>query len=106
PTLWDQQAIVVLLLLAAPFAINLIVIAFLIHNIEMKTCDYCNASVSLQTNPVPASGDQQRQQRDEDSIMYSAPSFMKRKTGRANRKNTKSEERETIYTNVMYLVMD
>ncbi|KAF3838700.1 hypothetical protein F7725_010468 [Dissostichus mawsoni] len=45
PKLWDQQkAIVVLLLLAAPFAISLIVIAFLIHNIKMKTCDCCNAS--------------------------------------------------------------
>ncbi|XP_010795592.1 signal-regulatory protein beta-2 [Notothenia coriiceps] len=107
PKLWDkQQAIIVLLLLAAPFAISLIVIAFLIHTIEMKTCDCCNASLSLRTNPVPASGDQQRQQREEDSIMYSAQTFMKRKTGRANRKNTKSAEGETIYTNVMYSVMD
>ncbi|XP_034064064.1 uncharacterized protein LOC117541088 isoform X2 [Gymnodraco acuticeps] len=95
PKLWDQQAIVVLLLLAAPFAISLIVIASLIHNIEMKTCGCCNAS-----------GDQQRQQRDEDTIMYSAHSFTKRKTGRANRKNTKSAEGETIYTDVMYSVMD
>ncbi|XP_034064060.1 uncharacterized protein LOC117541086 isoform X2 [Gymnodraco acuticeps] len=95
PKLWDQQAIVVLLLLAAAFAISLIVIAFLIHNIEMKTCECCNAS-----------GDQQRQQREEDSITYSAPTFTKRKTGRADRKNTKSAEGETIYTDVRSLVMD
>ncbi|XP_033996949.1 uncharacterized protein LOC117491192 isoform X2 [Trematomus bernacchii] len=64
------------------------------------------ASLSLQTNPVPASGDQQRQQIDEDSITYSAPTFTKRKTGRADRKNTKSAEGETIYTDVRSLVMD
>ncbi|XP_033996923.1 uncharacterized protein LOC117491163 [Trematomus bernacchii] len=107
PKLWDQQkAIVVLLLLAAALAINLIVIAFLFYTIKMKTCDSCNASLSLQTNPVPASGDQQRQQIDEDSITYSAPTFTKRKTGRADRKNKKSAEGEMIYTNVMYSVMD
>ncbi|XP_033996971.1 uncharacterized protein LOC117491208 isoform X2 [Trematomus bernacchii] len=96
PKMGDQQkAIVVLLLLAAALAISLIVIAFLIYTIKMKTCDSCNAS-----------GDQQRQQIDEDSITYSAPTFTKRKTGRADRKNKKSAEGETIYTNVMYSVMD
>ncbi|KAI9526202.1 hypothetical protein NQZ68_042211, partial [Dissostichus eleginoides] len=107
PKLWDQQkAIVVLPLLAVALAISLIVIAFLIHTVKMKTCDSCNASLSLQTNPVPASVDLQRQQREEDSITYSAPTFTKRKTGRADRKNKKSAEGETIYTDVRSLVMD
>ncbi|XP_078116303.1 signal-regulatory protein beta-2-like isoform X2 [Sander vitreus] len=90
---WDlQKANTVLFVLCAALAISLIIIAFLIYTIKKKTCDCCSAS-----------GDQQSQQRATDLLAYSAPTFNKRKTGRAERRNVKTAEEETIYTDVRTL---
>ncbi|XP_054453688.1 uncharacterized protein LOC129090174 isoform X1 [Anoplopoma fimbria] len=104
---WDlQKANVVLIFLLASLALSLIVIAFLIHTVKMKTCDCSNAAVALQRNAAAARGEPQSQQRNEDSLVYSAPNFTKRKTGRAERKHVKTAEGETIYTDVRTLVKD
>ncbi|XP_078116305.1 uncharacterized protein LOC144524135 isoform X4 [Sander vitreus] len=100
---WDlQKANTVLFVLCAALAISLIIIAFLIYTIKKKTCDCCSAA-DLQTNAATASGDQQSQQRATDLLAYSAPTFNKRKTGRAERRNVKTAEEETIYTDVRTL---
>ncbi|XP_074505779.1 signal-regulatory protein beta-2-like [Sebastes fasciatus] len=97
--IWDlQKANTVLILPCAALAISLIVIAFLIHTIKMKTCDPCNAAT--------ASGHHQSQQRNEDSLAYSAPTFTKRKTGRAERRKVETAEGETTYTDVRTQVID
>ncbi|XP_037636180.1 uncharacterized protein LOC119494399 isoform X3 [Sebastes umbrosus] len=97
--IWDlQKANTVLILSCAALAISLIVIAFLIYTIKMKTCDCCNAAT--------ASGHHQSQQRDEDSLTYSAPTFAKRKTGRAERRKVETAEGETTYTDVRTWVID
>ncbi|XP_075959710.1 uncharacterized protein LOC142962913 [Anarhichas minor] len=102
--MWDlQKTNTVLILLVAALAMSLIVIAFLIYTIKRKTCDRCNAR---QTNAATASGDHQGQQRNEDMLVYSAPTVTKRKTGRAERKNVKPAEGETVYTDVRTLVKD
>ncbi|XP_068571281.1 signal-regulatory protein beta-2-like isoform X1 [Cebidichthys violaceus] len=100
--MWDlQKANTVLILLFAALAMSLIVIAFLIYTIKMKTCDQSNAAVA-----ATASGEHQGQQRNEDMLAYSAPTFTKRKTGRAERKNVKTAEGETVYTGVRTLMKD
>ncbi|XP_068588175.1 uncharacterized protein [Cebidichthys violaceus] len=91
----------VLILLFAALAISLIVIAFLIYTIKMKTCNQSNAAVA-----ATVSGEHQGQQRNKDMLAYSAPTFTKRKTGRAERKNVKTAEGETAYTGVRNLVKD
>ncbi|XP_068571580.1 signal-regulatory protein beta-2-like [Cebidichthys violaceus] len=100
--MWDlQKANTVLILLFAALAMSLIVIAFLIYTIKMKTCDQSNAAVA-----ATVSGEHQGQQRNEDMLVYSAPTFTKRKTGRAERKNVKTAEGETVYTGVRTLMKD
>ncbi|XP_078025592.1 signal-regulatory protein beta-2-like [Epinephelus lanceolatus] len=96
--MWDlQKANTPLFLLFAALALSLTVIAFLIYTIKKKTCYRCNAAVTLQTNAAS-------QQRDEDSLTYSTPTFIKRKTGRADRRNVKAAEGETTYADVRTLV--
>ncbi|XP_026212942.1 uncharacterized protein LOC113160096 [Anabas testudineus] len=97
--LWDlQMDNIVLLLLCAALAISLIVIGFLIYNIKKKTSSTCNAAVALQTDAATASGNQRHQQRDEDSLAYSAPSFTRKKAEKTGRGNTK--RKNTVYTDV------
>ncbi|XP_044061706.1 uncharacterized protein LOC122880526 isoform X2 [Siniperca chuatsi] len=104
--MWDlQTANTVLFLLCAALAISLIVIAFLIHTIKKKSCGCFNVAVALQTDGATASGDLQSQQRDENSLVYSAPTFTKRKTGKAERRNVKTAEGETVYTDVRTFVI-
>ncbi|XP_054872266.1 signal-regulatory protein beta-2-like [Amphiprion ocellaris] len=79
-----------LFLVSAALATSLVVIAFLIYFIKTKTCDFCNDAAA-------ASGHQERPQRNEDSLVYSAPTFNKRK---AERRNAKTSQEETIYADV------
>ncbi|GLD70444.1 uncharacterized protein AKAME5_002176200 [Lates japonicus] len=76
----------VLCLLCAALAISLIVIAFLIYLIKKlkKNSYHCYTAVALQTNAT-ASGNQERQQTDEDSLVYSAPTFTSRKARNSQR---------------------
>nr|XP_029131790.1 uncharacterized protein LOC109976785 isoform X1 [Labrus bergylta]XP_029138470.1 uncharacterized protein LOC110004062 isoform X1 [Labrus bergylta] len=92
-----------LLLLSAALAICLIIIAFLIYSIRKlknASCGCCNADVALQGRAETASGDQQNQQVDEDSLIYSAPTFTSRKSGRARTRDVQTEEKESIYAHV------
>uniref|UniRef100_A0A8D0AQG5 Ig-like domain-containing protein n=1 Tax=Sander lucioperca TaxID=283035 RepID=A0A8D0AQG5_SANLU len=96
---WDlQKANTVLFVLCAALAISLIIIAFLIYTIKKKTCDCCNGNLKFLIH--------QSIKQDTDLLAYSAPTFNKRKTGRAERKNVKTAEGETIYTDVRTLVID
>ncbi|XP_071314220.1 uncharacterized protein [Trachinotus anak] len=58
----SQENDAMVLLLCAALAISLIVIVVLACAIVKKSCDCCNACVSLQTNAAAASGYQQSQQ--------------------------------------------
>ncbi|XP_037636169.1 signal-regulatory protein beta-2-like isoform X2 [Sebastes umbrosus] len=106
---WDSQKHnTILVLLCAALAISLIVIAFLIYSIKKlkkKSCNVYNAAV-VQINAATASGLQQSQQTDEDSLVYSAPTFTGRKTSKGGIKGAKAEEEESIYTDVRTLGLD
>ncbi|KAL7395721.1 hypothetical protein ABVT39_021943 [Epinephelus coioides] len=105
--MWDlQKANTLLFLLFAALALSLTVIAFLIYTIKKKTCNHCNASVALQANAAAASGDQQIQQTDEDSLVYSAPIFTRRQASKGGTRDGKPEEEESIYTDVRALELD
>ncbi|XP_040903677.1 uncharacterized protein LOC121188157 [Toxotes jaculatrix] len=99
--LWDLQT--PLILLCAALVISLIVITILIYLIKKKTCDCCKAAVFLQTDSAAASGNQKSHLRDEDALVYSAPTFTSRKAGKAERRNTRTAEGETVYTDVRAL---
>ncbi|XP_042274347.1 signal-regulatory protein beta-2-like [Thunnus maccoyii] len=98
---WDlQKANTIIYLLCAAVAISLVVTAFLIYCIKRKSCDCWNAAVALQTNTETASGGQQSQQRYQDSLVYSAPTFTKKKAGKAGRRNAKAAEENCVYNTV------
>ncbi|KAK2848680.1 hypothetical protein Q5P01_008514 [Channa striata] len=73
--------------------------------LQTKSCGCCNASVLLQTNAT-ASMIQESQQTDEDSLVYSAPTFNRRKSSKAERKNARPSEDESIYTDVRAVALD
>ncbi|XP_035506264.2 uncharacterized protein LOC118319760 isoform X1 [Scophthalmus maximus] len=101
PNVWDvQKTNTVLFLLCATLAISLIVIGFLIYIIKKKTCDCCKAVVSFPTEAATVRGSQQNQQRDEDSLVYSAPTFTTRKAGKARRGKSKTTEEQPVYSDV------
>ncbi|XP_070818317.1 signal-regulatory protein beta-2-like [Chaetodon trifascialis] len=97
----SQKDDTVVCLLFAALAINLILVASLLYVIRKKSCDCCKAVVTLQTDAAGASDDQQSQQRNEDSLVYAAPNFIRSKTGKAGRRNPRKEE--MIYTDVRAL---
>ncbi|XP_071313786.1 signal-regulatory protein beta-2-like [Trachinotus anak] len=100
--MWDlQKANTVLFVLSATLALSLIGVAFLIYILKKKTCDCCKAA-----DAATVSGYQQSQQREEDSLTYSAATFTKRKAGKAERRNVKTEEGETVYTGVRTFAID
>uniref|UniRef100_A0AAX7UVS8 Ig-like domain-containing protein n=1 Tax=Astatotilapia calliptera TaxID=8154 RepID=A0AAX7UVS8_ASTCA len=94
---WDLTNTVVILLCVA-LSISLIVIAFLIYTIKEK--HKTSAAASLQTNTETAGAEQQIQQRHEDSLTYGAPTFTKRNTRKAERRNTRATETMCIYSDV------
>ncbi|XP_071314382.1 uncharacterized protein [Trachinotus anak] len=99
----------VLSLLCVALAISLIVIAYLIYSIKIlkENSHGYYASVALQTNAT-ANANQENQQTDEDSLVYSTPTFISRQTSasRAETRDTKTAEEENIYTDVRTLVLD
>ncbi|XP_041800551.1 signal-regulatory protein beta-2-like [Chelmon rostratus] len=100
----SQKADTVLYLVCAALALSLVLVAFLLYAIRKKSCDCCDAVVTLQANAASASGDQQSQQRNEDSLVYSAPDFTRRKAVKSGRRSARKEE--TIYAEVRAFVMD
>ncbi|KAL3973349.1 ATP-binding cassette, subfamily B (MDR/TAP), member 8 [Sarotherodon galilaeus] len=92
--MWDlQTANTALFLLCAALVTSLMVIGFLIYTIKKKTCDCCNGS----------DGDQQGQQTEEDLMVYTVPTFNRRKNGKVERRNGKVTEGETVYSDVSVL---
>ncbi|XP_051275437.1 uncharacterized protein LOC127374305 isoform X1 [Dicentrarchus labrax] len=99
----SQKTSTVLILLCASLALSLLFIAFLMYsikNLKKNSCHCCNDAVALQTNAATASAVHQSQQIDEDSLVYSAPTFTSRKSRKAERRDAKTEEEESIYTDV------
>ncbi|XP_039669688.1 uncharacterized protein LOC120566986 [Perca fluviatilis] len=104
----SQKDHTVICLLGAALAISLIVIAFLIYSIKKlkkKSCGCCNTAVGLQTNAATASGHQQSQQTDED-LVYSAPIFTSRKASKGGTRDAKTEEEESVYSDVRALGLE
>ncbi|XP_025766163.1 signal-regulatory protein beta-2-like isoform X2 [Oreochromis niloticus] len=92
--MWDlQTANTALFMLCAALVTSLMVIGFLIYTIKKKTCDCCNGS----------DGDQQGQQTEEDLMVYTVPTFTRRKNGKVERRNGKVTEGETVYSDVSVL---
>ncbi|XP_034546791.1 uncharacterized protein LOC117818042 isoform X2 [Notolabrus celidotus] len=93
----------VLHLLSAALAVSLIVIACLLYSLRnlRKQSGGCNkVDVVLQSGTETARNDQQNQQADEDSLIYSAPTFTKRNSGKAGIKGVRPVEEESIYAQV------
>ncbi|XP_039866412.1 uncharacterized protein LOC120720698 isoform X2 [Simochromis diagramma] len=85
---WDLTN-TVLILLCVALSISLIVIAFLIYTIKEKN----KTSESTRT-------EHQIHKRHEDSLTYGAPTFTKRNTRKAERRNTRATETMCIYSDV------
>ncbi|KAF7660981.1 hypothetical protein LDENG_00271120 [Lucifuga dentata] len=90
----------VLLVVCTPLAINVLVIASLIHAIRNQACDHCKA---LQINTAAARGNQWNQQRDNDTRVYSTVVFTLKKAGI---KNVKAAKRDWVYTAVRAFGLD
>ncbi|CAI5652886.1 unnamed protein product [Oreochromis niloticus] len=58
------------------------------------------AAFSVQTNTETTREEQQIQQRHEDSLAYAAPTFTKRNTRKAERRNARATEKICIYSDV------
>ncbi|XP_038555740.1 uncharacterized protein LOC119888987 isoform X2 [Micropterus salmoides] len=94
----------ILFLSCAALAISLIVIAILMYTVQNKKCNGCNAvAAALQTNAATTTGDQQSQQTDEDTLVYSVANFNRRKCGRNVNRSANTFEGESIYTDVRVL---
>ncbi|XP_013125767.1 uncharacterized protein LOC100702256 [Oreochromis niloticus] len=94
---WDLTN-TVLILLCVALSISLIVIAFLIYIIKEK--NKTSAAASLQTNTETTRAEQQIHKRHEDSLTYAAPTFTKRNTRKAERRNARATETICIYSDV------
>ncbi|MEQ2284884.1 hypothetical protein AMECASPLE_026149, partial [Ameca splendens] len=98
PNMWDMEKTnTALILLCALLMANVVVTFILVHIIRKKTCQCSN-------DAVRGHDDQQIQQRDEVSLVYTAPTF-------TNRKNLKSkrgheEKPEAVYSVVSGLGID
>ncbi|XP_062249543.1 uncharacterized protein LOC133958654 [Platichthys flesus] len=103
--MWNlQKTNTVLYLLSAALTISVIVVVVLF---KKKTCDCCKAGVSLQTEAAAVGGNPPSQQRHEDSLVYSAPTFTRRKAGKTiGRGNVKPADEETVYSDVRAYVID
>ncbi|XP_078116308.1 uncharacterized protein LOC144524138 isoform X2 [Sander vitreus] len=99
----SQNNNTILFLLCAALAMGLVVIAFLVYAIGNKSCDCCNAVVTLQTNAATASDNQQSEQSRDDSLVYCTPKFTRRKAGNTGRKNATAKD-ATIYSDVRAFV--
>ncbi|XP_041846551.1 uncharacterized protein LOC121643278 isoform X2 [Melanotaenia boesemani] len=96
-TTYSEKNNTLIFLLCAVLAVGLIITTLLICAIRKKSCN-C-ASVSLETNAERACNEQQNQQINQDSLVYSTVTVTRRKADRAGRKNAPTKA-ETIYTDV------
>ncbi|XP_014901751.1 uncharacterized protein LOC106955840 [Poecilia latipinna] len=78
--------------LCSALVISLVVISWLIYKIKKKTCGCCNG-------PATSGGDNQKQS-EENHLVYSAPTFKKNKAKKGERRNVRTAQEETVYTDV------
>ncbi|XP_061142165.1 uncharacterized protein LOC133159107 isoform X1 [Syngnathus typhle] len=84
---------IVIFVLGSTSALSWIISAFLICKIMTKGCSYCKAC--RQTQEETCNG---AQQRSEDTLVYSAPTIVARKSGKTRR--TRTNEGFSTYTDV------
>ncbi|XP_041846189.1 uncharacterized protein LOC121643057 isoform X1 [Melanotaenia boesemani] len=95
--LWDLKVSnTVILLLGAALTVSLVVISVLVYKIKKATCGCWKDAVMNCDN-------QQIQQRSEVSLTYAAPTFTQKKACRAERKNMKTSQKETVYSDIRVL---
>uniref|UniRef100_A0A096MEG1 Ig-like domain-containing protein n=1 Tax=Poecilia formosa TaxID=48698 RepID=A0A096MEG1_POEFO len=76
------------------FNVSLILISWLIYKIKKKKCGCCNG-------PATITGDNQSQKvRREENLVYSAPTFNKNRAKKGERRNVRTAQEETVYTDV------
>ncbi|XP_015259463.1 PREDICTED: uncharacterized protein LOC107104065 [Cyprinodon variegatus] len=85
----------VLSLLISALVISFAVISCLVYKIKKKTCGCCKAH-------VVGIDDNQSQQKEEDTLIYSSPQFTMNKTEKARRGNLNPAQEEMVVTNVIY----
>uniref|UniRef100_A0A3B4TDP0 Ig-like domain-containing protein n=1 Tax=Seriola dumerili TaxID=41447 RepID=A0A3B4TDP0_SERDU len=96
----------IVLLLFAALAVSLIVTAFLVCAITMKSCGcYIFICTCIEINPLIFNWCIFFPQRNEDSLVYSTPNKTMRKAGQAGRRKATAKE-ETIYTDVRTFVIE
>ncbi|XP_072252440.1 uncharacterized protein [Leuresthes tenuis] len=92
----------ILYLLCAALAMSVILIAFLVYTIkklDKNSKGYSNAGIALQTQ-TSTRENQETQQTDEDSLVYSTAVFTRKEVSTTMTRDTQSAEEEIIYTNV------
>ncbi|XP_076005359.1 uncharacterized protein LOC142999621 [Genypterus blacodes] len=85
----------ILFLLSAALILSLIVVVFLIYALK-----YGDACFSRQPRTATTNSDQQGQQRGEDSLVYAAPRFARRKPDEGLRRDTAAAGEESVYSDV------
>ncbi|XP_033997495.1 uncharacterized protein LOC117491552 [Trematomus bernacchii] len=101
----QQKNNTIISLLGAALAICVIVNASLIYAIKKlkgKSCGVCNTAVTLHTNETTAGKNQRGQQTDDDSLIYSAPTFIRRISSKGTG-GAKAMKEECIYTDARAL---
>ncbi|XP_027863951.1 uncharacterized protein LOC114138751 isoform X2 [Xiphophorus couchianus] len=78
--------------LCSALVISLVVISWLIYKIKKKKCGCCNG-------PATSGGDNPSQS-EENHLVYSAPTFNKNKAKKGERRNVRTAQEETVYTDV------
>ncbi|XP_041654065.1 uncharacterized protein LOC121516728 [Cheilinus undulatus] len=89
-----------LFMVSSALALSLILNAVLIYSIKTKSSVFGKAADALTTNAAAASAAQQGQQGAEASLIYCAPAFSKKRTGKRERRNVKAAEEETVYSGI------
>ncbi|KAM3613024.1 uncharacterized protein V6R79_018962 [Siganus canaliculatus] len=94
-----QKDSVVLYLLCSALALSLMLIVFLsiiIHRLQKKNSCHSFTAAAADPQVNETGSDHQRHETEDDSLVYSAPNFTSRNSGKAERE----EEAEIIYSNV------
>ncbi|XP_077388353.1 uncharacterized protein LOC144025857 isoform X2 [Festucalex cinctus] len=86
----------VIIVLSAALVLSFILSAFLIHKIKTKKC--CCCKTCHQTHEEETSSDVQ--QRNEDALVYSAPTIVARKSGKGSQTTARTTEEFSMYTDV------
>ncbi|XP_047441436.1 uncharacterized protein LOC125008297 [Mugil cephalus] len=107
-SIWESKKDnAVLYVLCGALVISVIVIVFLLYSIKKltkKPSELCRDTYAVPLQTVD--GNHENQQTDEDSLIYTVPSFTYRKSNKTITRDTKPTEEESIYTDVKVLRLD